>query len=118
MLDEVEKVLHYPRLLKRFGFADSDITQFIAFLAASAEIVETDDSFATPIRDPKDVHILQTAIAGNAEYLCTRDSHFTEPTVTRFCADRGIAVISDLDLLRLIRTAPSRSLGPSLNGFN
>lgn len=64
MLEEVDRVLHYPRLLKRFGLTEAEITRFVAFLAAAAEIVELNETIAPPIRDPNDVHILQTAIAG------------------------------------------------------
>ena len=45
---------------------ETDITLFVAFLAASAEIVEVDETLSAPIRDPKDVQILQTAISGNS----------------------------------------------------
>jgi putative PIN family toxin of toxin-antitoxin system len=106
VLEEVERVFHYPRLLKRFGLSETEITQFVAFLAASAEIVEIDETLTAPIRDPKDVHILQTAICGKADYLCTLDQHFRETPVVKFCSNRGITVISDLDLLRLVREAP------------
>src|ERR1700682_3140448 len=44
MLEEVERVLHHPRLIKRFALTESEITQFVAFLAASAEIVEVDET--------------------------------------------------------------------------
>ena len=107
VLDEVERVLHYPRLLKRSGLTETEITRFIAFLAASAEIVEVDETLTAPIRDPKDVHILQTAIGGKADYLCTLDEHFKDTVVVMFCSNRGITVISDLDLLRLVREASS-----------
>ena len=109
VLEEVERVIHYPRLLKRFGLTETEITRFIAFLAATAEIVEVDETLATPIRDPNDVHILQTAIAGNVDYLCTLDEHFRETLVVTYCSNRGITVISDLDLLRLVREAPSET---------
>jgi putative PIN family toxin of toxin-antitoxin system len=103
VLDEVERVLHYPRLIKRFALTETEITQFVAFLAASAEMVEVDETIKAPIRDPQDIHILQTAIDGRADYLCTLDGHFFEPAIVTFCSKSGVAVISDLDLLRLVR---------------
>jgi putative PIN family toxin of toxin-antitoxin system len=95
VLDEVERVLHYPRLLKRFALTETETTQFVAFLASAAEIVEVDDTIAPPIRDPKDIHIVQTAISGKAEYICTLDEHFYEASVVAFCLERGLTVISD-----------------------
>jgi putative PIN family toxin of toxin-antitoxin system len=69
VLDEVERVLHYPRLLKRFALTESEIAGFVAFLAGAAEIVEVDETIAPPIRDPKDIHVVQTAIGGKADYI-------------------------------------------------
>jgi putative PIN family toxin of toxin-antitoxin system len=103
VLDEVERVLHYPRLLKRFALTETEITEFVAFLAGAAEIVEVDETIAPPIRDPKDIHVVQTAIGGKAGYLCTLDEHFYETPVVAFCSERGLTVISELDLLRLVR---------------
>jgi predicted nucleic acid-binding protein len=82
---------------------EPEITEFVSFLAAAAELVEVDDAMTAPIRDPEDIHILQTAVSGRAEYLCTLDEHFYDQAVIDFCLNRGITVLSDLDLLRLVR---------------
>ena len=103
VLEEVERVLHYPRLVKLFSLTKNDIIEFVAFLAASAEIVVVDQKISAPISDPNDVHVLRTAICGMADYLCTLDGHFNETPVVKLCSHLGITVISDLDLLRLIR---------------
>jgi putative PIN family toxin of toxin-antitoxin system len=105
VLEEVERVFHYPRLLKRFALSEDEIIHFIAFLATTATMVDLDHTVMPPIRDPKDVHIVQTAISGKADYLCTLDEHFYETPVVAFCADRGVTIISDPDLLHLIRIA-------------
>ena len=44
VLDEVERVIYYPRLVKRFGLTEIEITEFVAFLAASADIVKVDET--------------------------------------------------------------------------
>jgi hypothetical protein len=49
------------------------------------------------------LNIVQTAISGKAEYICTLDEHFYEAPVVAFCVERGLTVISDLSLLELIR---------------
>jgi putative PIN family toxin of toxin-antitoxin system len=103
LLDEVERVLNYPRLLRRYSLTDTEITEFVAFLARAAQIVDLDEAIVPPIRDPKDIHIVQTAVCGYAAYICTLDDHFYEAPVVTFCSERGIAVIPDLDLLRLVR---------------
>ena len=40
---------------------------------AETEIGEVGDTIAPPIRDPQDTRIVQTAISGKAEYICTLD---------------------------------------------
>ena len=103
VLEEVERVLHYPRLMKRFGLTETEIIAFVAFLAEAGEIVAVESMASSPILDPNDVHILRTAISGKSDFLCTLDVHFLTLEVVAFCANFGISVISDVDLLRLIR---------------
>jgi hypothetical protein len=52
--------------------------------------MEVDETIAPPIRDPKDIHVVQTAIGGKAGYLCTLDEHFYEAGVVTFCSERGL----------------------------
>jgi putative PIN family toxin of toxin-antitoxin system len=103
ILEELERVLYYPRLQQRSNLTPHEITEYLAFLVASAQIVQVDEAVAPPIRDSKDVHVLQTALAGSAQYLCTLDRHFYEHPVVAFCSDRGLSIISDVELLALIR---------------
>lgn len=103
ILDEVERVLHYPRLIKQFDLSEADIVAYLAFLSRRATTIVPDDNVTPPIRDPDDVHVIQTAVGGKSEYLCTLDSHFYEESVIAFCAHYGIIVIPDPQLLRLIR---------------
>ena len=107
ILEELERVLYYPRLQQRSKLTPHEITGYLAFLAASAQIVQMDEALAPPIRDPQDVHVLQAALAGSAQYLCTLDQHFYERRVVAFCSGRGLSMISDGALLALIRGTSS-----------
>jgi putative PIN family toxin of toxin-antitoxin system len=106
ILEEVERVLSYPRLVKASKLQPEQVTEFLEFLSSSSYLADIDDTLPVPIRDPKDRHVLQTAVAGKAEVLCTLDAHFFELPVLDYCAATGIQVFNDLDLLRLIRAAP------------
>ena len=103
ILEELERVLYYPRLRQRSNLTSREIAVYLSFLAAAAQIVQVDEALTPPIRDPQDVHVLQTALAGNAQYLCTLDQHFYDCPVVAFCSERGLSMISDVDLLALIR---------------
>ena len=53
------------------------------------------------LSDPADDPVLYTAVDGKADVLCTRNiKHFETPEVRKFCAARGIRVMTDLDVLR------------------
>lgn len=49
--------------------------------------------------------ILQAAITGDAEIICTLDTHFCGPKTLAFCATWGIAVCTDVDLINRLRTS-------------
>jgi len=74
VLDEVGRVVHYPRLLKAYALTGIEISRFVAFLSASAHVVEIDETVAPPIRDPDDVHIIRTAVSGKPIYS-VRSTH-------------------------------------------
>jgi predicted nucleic acid-binding protein len=52
------------------------------------------------LRDETDSPVLGTALAGGAEILCTWDEDFYEQPVVAYCAERGIRIMSDIELLR------------------
>ena len=53
------------------------------------------------LSDPADDPVLYTAADGKADVLCTRNiRHFDVPEVQSFCLERGIRVMTDLDVLR------------------
>ncbi len=96
---ELERVLTYPRLLKSSGLTTSDVTEYLEALALISFFVTPESVPGSLLRDPSDEPILGTALAGRAEYLCTRDADFYEERVLRFCSARGIRVLTDLEFL-------------------
>ena len=59
---------------------------------------------AIVVGDPKDDPIVHTAVVGVADVLCTRDRHLHHNEVTRYCRERGIEVLDDIELLTRLRT--------------
>lgn len=99
MLRELERVLSYPRLLKRSGLTSDAIAEYLEKLAAVSCLVAPQDVPAKLLGDPTDAAILGTALAGNADVLCTRDADLLEEKVQEFCAARGLQVLTDLELI-------------------
>jgi len=100
LLDEVERVLAYPRLRKIARFEAADMERFLNLLIDAGEVVYPEVDMAVPVSDPDDIAILQTAAAGRAEVICTLDRHLFHPEVVAWCRHLGIRVERDVELLR------------------
>jgi uncharacterized protein len=104
ILWELERILTYPRLLKRSGLSPSDIVEYLENLAHIACLVTPERVPENLLRDPSDGPILGTALAGKAEILCTRDADLLAENVKKFCAANGIRVLTDLEFLEAFGT--------------
>ena len=76
ILDELEKVLAYPKVRKNFALDDDSIAQALATLRQNARIFP---GLYTDLRiiedDPSDNIYLAAAMESGAEYLVTQDKH-------------------------------------------
>jgi predicted nucleic acid-binding protein len=86
---------------------DSAIQAALRQLYASAPAPVSLSSSATTLvpHDPKDDAVVLTAIAGQADVICTLDKHLKHPDVTSMCSQHGIRVMSDIELLAELRNA-------------
>lgn len=66
-------------------------------------MVIPDPLLVTPIRDVNDTIVMQTAVIGEADFLCTRDRDFFEPPAGAFLAKAGVTVLDDGSLIRRLR---------------
>jgi putative PIN family toxin of toxin-antitoxin system len=104
MLHELARVLRYPRLLAFYNLSESLVYEYIAFLRRSSEIVALNPLVMAPIRDVHDVIVMQTAIIGEAEILCTKDEDFFETPAAEYLYKMGIAVVDDVALMQRLRS--------------
>jgi len=104
LLDELGRVLRYPRLQQLHGFTDAEIDRFVAGVAAASLLVEPEPTVAVGVvaNDPDDNPIVATAIVGKAQALCTLDKHLHHTAVIDFCGRYGIRVLRDVELLALL----------------
>lgn len=100
LLDEVERVLAYPRLRKIARLEPADVERFLNLLIEAGELVYPAVDTPAPVSDPNDIAILHAAVAGRAQVLCTLDRHLFQPEVIAWCHDFGIWVERDVELLR------------------
>ncbi len=109
ILSEASRVLAYPRLQARWRLGEERIREFVSRVSAIAEIVHTTTPEQVVPADPDDDPIVQTAVLGGVDVLCTRDAHLLDASVVRYCARHGIRVMDDLELHHILTGRPERS---------
>jgi predicted nucleic acid-binding protein len=101
IVDDVVRVLLYPRLQARYRITASEAARFTGNLAAAAQMIEPVILQPLVLSDPADDPVLYTASDGAVDVLCTRNlRHFEAPSVRSFCEARGIRVMTDIDALK------------------
>ncbi len=108
ILGEVRRVLAYPRVQTRWPLTGEAIAGYLVFLEASGIFVELPEAFPAVVSDPDDDPILQTAIQGQADVLCTRDEAFRHEVVESVCAGHRIRILDDIALPKELRGASAR----------
>jgi putative PIN family toxin of toxin-antitoxin system len=108
LLTELVRILQYPRVRALHGLDDAGSQAYLQSIQAGSAIVSPVSPPPIQTRDPDDDLVIATAIAGNAEVICTWDQHLFAPAVQAACAMRGIRVLKDSDLLLELRSL----LGP------
>lgn len=103
MLRELAKVLRYPRLQRFYDLSENLIFVYISFLRRSSEVVALNPLVPAPIRDVNDIIVMQTAIIGEANILCTKDEDFFQKPASEYLEKMGIAVMDEIGLMKLLR---------------
>ena len=103
MLYELARVLRYPRLQAFYDLPEEVVFDYINFLRSSSEIVPLNPLVTAPIRDVNDVVVMQTAIIGEADILCTKDDDFFAEPASEYPRTMGIGVLDDISLIHRLR---------------
>jgi putative PIN family toxin of toxin-antitoxin system len=73
LLDELRRVLHYPRLATTFG----DVEELVDLIGLASLVVEPTETLEL-VRDPDDNRVLEAALAGQADVIVTGDADLLE----------------------------------------
>jgi len=104
MLHELARVLRYPRLSALFGLTEDLVYPYTTFLQRSSEIVSLNPLLSAPVRDLNDLIVVQTAILGEADILCTNDEDLFEENIRSYLRKYGISVVDDVALIERLRS--------------
>jgi putative PIN family toxin of toxin-antitoxin system len=100
LLHELEDVLGRPRLRAYHKFNDARIRQIVLQLDSfAARVVIGSPPSVIVENDPGDDPVVLTAMAGEADVICTLDKHLHAASVSAFCAQNGIRILTDVELL-------------------
>lgn len=106
ILVEVHRVLKYPHVQRRWPLTEEAIGNYISALKDAAFVVELPGSSPAVVSDPDDDPILQTAVLGQADVLCTRDRAFEHELVREVCRVHAIRIVGDVALIEELRSLP------------
>ena len=113
LLSEVADVLRRPRLQARWPLSDVEIETYCRYLTRVGQVVVLQALASPVISDPKDQAVIEAAISGRVEVICTSDAHFYNPPAKDFLTKRGISVLTDHALRLLFEK--ERDAGPHVD---
>lgn len=99
LLDELRRVLNYPRVQRIHGLTAEESENYVRDVESVAELVDVPASLFQVRHDPDDDPIISTAVYGRVDALCTLDRHLRRPDVVSFCAQFNVRVLTDVELL-------------------
>ena len=95
LLDELRRVLAYPRL--RF-LSQTQVREVLALLPHIVITVEPEERIAVVRRDPSDNRVLECAVAGEATHIVTGDKDLLD-----LKSFRNIPIMTPAVFLRILR---------------
>jgi putative PIN family toxin of toxin-antitoxin system len=107
IIDELRRAFTYPRVRSRIPLMDEQIAAYVDDVRRNSVIVDPEHAhLSTPIpcRDPDDVPVIKSAVAGHADVLCTLDNDIRRDVVASWCLQLGIHILTDVELLHVLRT--------------
>ena len=78
ILTELERVLHYDRIQKRYQLTDEMISAYLLTVRLDSELIEVTQQVNAVERDPDDNRVLACAIQAEADYIVSGDPHLVD----------------------------------------
>lgn len=108
LLLKLVRVLNYPRVRAQHQMSQARIQQFARDYYEAGEVVQIELGVGQVISsDPDDDSVIETAVAGKADVICTLGQHFRKLAVAAYCSNHGIRVLNDVELLEELRKEKS-----------
>lgn len=101
ILDDLRRVLAYPRICKRHQWSDEEIDLFVVSLGMAAHLTPGELEVSVVKDDPTDDKIFACAEEGQVDYVVSSDEH-----LIKIGSFKSISIVTPrqfLEILRLIR---------------
>ena len=95
IIDEIQAVLLYPKIMKRHRRTEEEIEAFLKKLMKVAVIIRSGARLDVIKDDPSDNKYLECAVEGKADYIISGDKHLTDLQFFR-----GIKIIDPAKFLK------------------
>ncbi len=110
LLTELARVMSYPRVRQMHRLDDAEIETFLEGIETGGSLVPLPKPIPRIVpHDADDDAVVATAVAGQAEILCTRNRHLFHRDVLDYCRQHGVEVMDDIELLRRLRQVEAES---------
>lgn len=98
LLQEVERVLTYPRIAERYRIDPEAAEILLSALTVQSDLIQNPTSSVKASRDPTDDALLSLAVHGHASFLVTGDNDLLELETFR-----GIRIVSPKVFLQALQ---------------
>ena len=78
LIDELNRVLTYPRVRKYLKASEEELEDFLRHLRTTAIVVEPQMTVDVVQKDPDDNRVLECALAGGASYIVSGNTHLLD----------------------------------------
>lgn len=78
ILEELERVIHYPKIQQKYQLPEEQVEQFLGLISNQSITVTPSRKIDVIEKDPSEDRYLECAKAGNASYIVTGDRHLLE----------------------------------------
>ncbi len=97
IIEELERVLSYPRLMKRHGLEKEELKEFTFDLLSIMSLVEEEETIEVIMEDPSDNKYLSCAFNTKADFIVSGDVH-----LLNLKEYGGIPIITPAQLLEIM----------------
>ena len=97
ILEELRRVLRYPKISRRHGWSDLQILEFVEDVTGLAILVPGELRLAVVSEHPSDDRYLECAVEGQAGYIVSGDRH-----LVGLAQYEGVEILSPSAFLKLL----------------